>query len=81
MAHFIGTLKGSKSEVSRLGTKSSGIEATLNGWDIGVKVKIEHKNNNDVIYVSKTTGSNGDTFNTSFIALDDLLKTYKKTKQ
>lgn len=40
MAHFRGTLKGSRGIVSRLGHKVHGITANLNGWNHGVWVEL-----------------------------------------
>ena len=58
MARFRGTIKGSKGVLSRLGTASSGIEANINGWNIGVTVEgIVNKANKDVFLIHATTGS------------------------
>jgi len=38
MAQFRGTVQGSRGGASRLGGKSSGIDTTANGWDMGVRV-------------------------------------------
>tara|TARA_B100000809_G_scaffold262776_1_gene314528 strand:- start:1221 stop:1640 length:420 start_codon:yes stop_codon:yes gene_type:complete len=38
MARFRATIKGSGNEVSRQGHSSSGIEANVNGWKVGVRV-------------------------------------------
>ena len=61
MAHFYGKLQGNKGETTRLGSKSSGIIAIINGWDIGVTTKIEFSEllNTDIVYVYDTKGSNG----------------------
>jgi hypothetical protein len=58
MAQFYGTIKGSRGEVSRLGTKNSGLTIRANGWDIGVRVEITHENGKDRVQVFRTTGSN-----------------------
>lgn len=39
MAQFRGTISGSRGEASRLGGKSSGMKATVNGWNSGVTVR------------------------------------------
>ena len=58
MAHFRGTLQGGRGVASRLGTKKSGLYLTANGWNIGVKVLVNHVNGVDVIDVYRTGGSN-----------------------
>lgn len=61
MAHFIGYLQGSRGEASRLGTKKSGITASVNGWDFGIKVCLYHDETTgkDKATVYSTDGSNG----------------------
>ena len=59
MAHFRATIQGTRGEASRLGTKSTGIQASINGWDIGLNVDIIHNEaGQDKILVSLTGGSN-----------------------
>ena len=59
MAQFIGYLQGGKGEASRLGNKTSGLSATVNGWNSGVKVYAFYcdERKRDVIRVEATTGS------------------------
>jgi hypothetical protein len=38
MAHFSGTVRGSRGEASRLGDKESGLRTETNGWRAGVTV-------------------------------------------
>lgn len=62
MARYRATIKGQRGEVSRLGTKNSQMSATVNGWDIGLDVRIlpdPHNQDSDVIFVYLTPGSNG----------------------
>lgn len=61
MAHFRATIEGNKGGASRLGTKNSGIAATINGWNIGVKVYMwyDKENDRDCIHITETGGSNG----------------------
>jgi len=61
MAQFIGYMKGSRGEVSRLGTKNSGMDARVQGWELGGRVCIEHDTmqERDVVHVYLTRGSNG----------------------
>ena len=42
MAHYYGTVTGSRTRVTRCGSKRSGIAATVATWGIGVRVSIEH---------------------------------------
>lgn len=60
MAHFRATIQGNRGKASRLGTKKSGIVATVNGWNVGVDVVIKHneETGKDVITVIPTSGSN-----------------------
>ena len=60
MAQFRATIHGNRGEASRLGTKSSGIRATVNGWNIGLSVEIYVNDaGKDEIQVYQTGGSNG----------------------
>lgn len=61
MAQFRATIEGQRGEASRLGSKQSGITATINGWDDGVSVRAFHRDGKDVFYVYRTAGSNGRT--------------------
>ena len=58
MAHFRATIQGMRGEASRLGTKHSGMIATIDGWDIGCDVTIRHHDGYDVVRISLTGGSN-----------------------
>lgn len=59
MAHFIGYLLGNRGEASRLGTKSSGITASAQGWSIGGRVEVTYDPNSncDIVRFYKTNGS------------------------
>ena len=59
MAQFIGYLQGGKGEASRIGNKVSGLSATVNGWNSGVKVYAFYcdERKRDIIRVEATTGS------------------------
>lgn len=61
MAHFYGELQGNRRKVTRCGDKHSGMWAHLRGWHVGVEVEIVHdsEKDQDVIVVSRTTGSSG----------------------
>ncbi len=58
MAQFYGTIKGqSKKICTRLGSKKSGMEINLNGWNIGVKVRIWSDEQGDHFTILETGGS------------------------
>lgn len=42
MAHFYGTLKGSRGQATRCGTKSSGVRAIAASWAGAIEVEIHH---------------------------------------
>ena len=60
MAQYIGYLQGNRSQISRLGSKSSGIVAKAQGWKIGAEIIIRHneKTGKDEVRIIKTGGSN-----------------------
>lgn len=57
MAQFIARIQGNRGGVSRLGSKSSGITAYVQGWNTGVRVDISHEDGRDVVRVFRTGGS------------------------
>lgn len=57
MAHFRGTVQGSRGEASRLGGKESGLTTTCNGWDLGVTCDARHTDGKDRIRITITSGS------------------------
>lgn len=60
MAHFLGTVKGSRGISSRLGSKNSGLKTVANGWDFGVEVTLEQDQYGiDIAKIVLTGGSNG----------------------
>ncbi len=69
MAQFRGTIKGNRGEVSRLGSKVSGMSISCDGWDVGVDCVAEYdkKLGQDVITIFGTGGSNKSS-NTKIIA-------------
>lgn len=58
MAHFRGTVKGSRGVSSRLGSKKSGLVVTADGWDVGIRVEVWHGGGKDHVRVYRTGGSN-----------------------
>ena len=73
MAHFRATIQGNRGEASRLGSKSFGIKATVNGWDIGTSIYAEYSDilQSDIIKVNFTGGSNS---RTSYGSITVILK-------
>lgn len=61
MAQFYGEIKGqARTSATRRGSKASGLEAHLRGWNIGVRVVLEYKEGiGDIVHVYRTGGSNG----------------------
>lgn len=60
MAQFRGTLQGQAGEVSRIGSKSSGLWAEINGWTSGITVDASFDEEiGDYFEVYGTTGSKG----------------------
>jgi hypothetical protein len=59
MAHFIGYMEGSRGQVSRLGTKRSGMVTQVQGWNFGVKAAIYYneKTDRDEVRIMLTHGS------------------------
>ena len=59
MAQFRASMQGQRGEASRLGGKSSGISARVNGWRLGIDVdgRYDEKTDSDVFTVAITQGS------------------------
>ena len=55
MAHFYGSVQGDKGEVHRLGTKNSGMSATVASWEGAVTVDAWHdkETGKDTVIVAK----------------------------
>jgi hypothetical protein len=60
MAQFRATIKGQRGEVSRLGSRKTGLSARVNGWNLGVQVEAEYDADfdRDVFTMYLTGGSN-----------------------
>jgi hypothetical protein len=60
MSHFYADIKGSRGEVTRQGTKQSGVHGHIRGWNVGVYVEIGYDEiaKKDVVKVYRTGGSN-----------------------
>jgi len=59
MAQYIGYLNGARGQSSLLGTKSSGMDAQAQGWDVGASVTMRHneKMDRDEVTIEVTRGS------------------------
>lgn len=75
MAQYRAQINGTRGEASHLGTKASGINARINGWDVGVEVCgcFSEALQRDEFEVYLTHGSNakGHPHLAGFIALVD----------
>jgi len=76
MSHLIGYLTGKNKTVSRTGTKSSGISASVQGWTIGGQVRIWHNEHSgkDVLCVDLYKGSNNTSIVKTLVFNEDDLK-------
>ena len=61
MAHFYGEIQGSRGATTRCGTKNSGMDCHVRGWDVGARLKVTHKDGQDYIEVFVTSGSKAKT--------------------
>lgn len=59
MAQFYANIQGNRGEATRMGTKASGLVSHTRGWDVGVKVRMIHRDGKDWAEVTLTSGSNG----------------------
>ena len=60
MGHFIGRIQGARGETSRLGSRQSGISASIKGWHNGVNIYGGwSKESGDVFEIHATGGSTG----------------------
>lgn len=59
MSRFYGDLRGqAKTQATRRGSRKSGLDAHIRGWNIGVKIRCFDQDGSDVITVHLTGGSN-----------------------
>jgi len=61
MAHFYAEMQGSRGATTRCGTKNSGMDCHVRGWDVGARLKVTHKDGQDYIEVFVTSGSKAKT--------------------
>ena len=61
MSRFYASISGSaKSEATRQGTKNTGIEGHVRGWDLGVKIYGDvDKDDKDGFHIYMSSGSGG----------------------
>ena len=61
MAQFYASIQGNRGQATRMGTKNSGIQGHIRGWDVGVEVHCRYNETTggDEIWVYLTGGSNG----------------------
>ena len=59
MARFMAEIQGNRGSTSRSGSKASGIDGHIRGWNLGIKVQASvDDDGNDVFTVYRTGGSN-----------------------
>lgn len=63
MSHFYADIQGNRGQATRGGSKSSGIDGHIRGWDIGCSVVIRYneQTEKDEMTIYLTSGSNGHT--------------------
>ena len=60
MSHFYGEMFGSaKNPATMRGHKTTGLDAHIRGWNIGIHVMLKNNNGVDEVYLYKTGGTNG----------------------
>jgi len=57
MAQFYADIKGDRGQVTRTGTKNSGLYGHVRGWSVGGVVDVLHIDGKDVVRVYATSGS------------------------
>lgn len=60
MSHFYADIQGNRGQATRQGTKNSGIEGHIRGWNVGAKVECYYDDELDMDFVRiyLTSGSN-----------------------
>lgn len=58
MSHFCASIQGSRGEVTRCGTASSGMHVYVHGWNSGVKITARNIDGKDKFFIYKTSDSN-----------------------
>lgn len=78
MAQFRATIQGGRGEASRLGSKTTGIDASINGWTGGVRVVAEHIDGKDIFRIFATNGSGYRGSNSGLIGYVDEAGTFHR---
>jgi hypothetical protein len=71
MSTFYASIQGQGGEVTKCGSKDSGIHGHIRGWNLGVKVVGVIENGQEIFYVYETGGSNA-------VRKDKLIATIKR---
>jgi len=58
MSRFYASIQGSRGEVTRCGSATSGITGHVHGWDLGIRVEGVEVDGRDEFRVYRTSGSN-----------------------
>ena len=60
--HFYADIEGNRGVGTRCGTKSSGIDGHIRGWNVGARISCiyDEESGKDICRIYKTGGSNGD---------------------
>lgn len=78
MAKYLGTIKGSRGEASRLGSAQSGMVAKINGWNHGLRIEVDNRlqegERRDIFHVVLTGGSNEARQNETILTIEELPK-------
>lgn len=61
MAQFYASIQGNRGQATRMGTKTSGMDAHIRGWNLGANVRLHYDEDKetDVLIIEITGGSNG----------------------
>lgn len=61
MAQFYANIQGNRGQATRQGTKKSGFDGHIRGWNIGARVfmRFNEETQEDGVTISLTSGSNG----------------------
>lgn len=61
MAQFYASIQGTRGKATRMGSKKSGMDAHIRGWDLGAEVALRYdaEKETDILVIRITGGSNG----------------------
>lgn len=82
MSHFYADIQGNRGKATRQGTKESGIEGHVRGWDMGVRVicTSDEATGRDVCSIYLTSGSNNPSEKQCIAEVRDVLMTDHREK-